>query len=76
MLQADSDQLLAEDGRCAAEGYVQERTAGWLYTAEQPGTVPVYRCSDPASQTHFASSAPDCEGLGVNEFLLGYGIAP
>jgi hypothetical protein len=70
------DQVLAEDGSCEAEGYVRERSAGWLYTAEQPGAVPVYRCSDEAAQTHFASSAPDCEGLGVNEFLLGYGLAP
>jgi hypothetical protein len=70
------DQVLAEDGSCEAEGYVRERTAGWLYTTEQPGAVPIYRCSDEPAQTHFASSAPDCDGLGVNEFLLGYGLAP
>lgn len=71
------DQLLAEDGSCeAAEGYVRERTAGWLYAAEQPGAVPVYRCYAEKLQTHFASSAPDCERLGNMEFLLGYGLAP
>jgi hypothetical protein len=69
------DQVLTEEGSCEAEGYVRDRTAGWLYTAEQPGAVPVYRCSDKAARTHFASSAPDCEGLGVNEALLGYGLA-
>jgi hypothetical protein len=70
------DQMLAEDGTCEPGGYARERTAGWLYAAEQPGTVPVYRCNDEAARTHFASSAPDCEGLGTMEFVLGYGIAP
>lgn len=69
------DQMLAEDGFCTAD-YVRERTAGWLYAAEQPGTVPVYRCYAEAGQTHFASSAADCEGLGSPEFVLGYGLAP
>lgn len=70
------DHLLAEDGRCESEGYARERTAGWLYAGEQPGAVPVYRCLGEAAQTHFASSAPDCEGLGTMQFLLGYGLAP
>lgn len=70
------DQMLAEDGSCATQGYVRERTAGWLYMAAAPGTVPVYRCSDTAGQTHFASHAADCEGLGLNDVLLGYGLAP
>lgn len=68
------DHLLAEDGSCAANGYARERTAGWLFATEQPGSVPVYRCQNEAAQTHFASSAPDCEGLGDVEFLLGYGL--
>jgi hypothetical protein len=70
------DQMLAEDGSCEPGRYARERTAGWLYAAEQPGAVPVYRCVDEEAQTHFASSAPDCEGLGTMEFLLGYGLAP
>jgi hypothetical protein len=70
------DQVLAEDGSCEAGGYARERSAGWLYAAEQPGTVPVYRCYEEEAQTHFASSAPDCEGLGVVEFRLGYGLGP
>ena len=70
------DQVLAEDGSCEAEGYVRERTAGWLYAAEQPGTVPVYGCRNVEAKTHFASSAADCEGLGSNERLLGYGLTP
>lgn len=70
------DQMLAEPGLCDAEGYARERTAGWLYAAEQPGTVPVYRCRTEQDGTRFASSAPDCEGLGRAEFRLGYGLAP
>lgn len=70
------DHVLADEGSCEAEGYIRERTAGWLYAAEQPGAVPVYRCHDEEAGTHFASSAPDCEGLGSMELLLGYGLAP
>ncbi|HEV7345613.1 MAG TPA: hypothetical protein VGN60_08275 [Devosia sp.] len=70
------DHLLAEDGSCEADGYVRERTAGWLFVEEQPGSVPVYRCVNEAAATHFASNATDCEGRGTMEFLLGYGLAP
>ena len=70
------DHILAEDGSCANGDYAWERSAGWLFAEEQDGTVPVYRCLDEAGRTHFASNAPDCEGLGRKEFLLGYGLAP
>lgn len=70
------DQILAEDAGCGAEGYARERTAGWLYAEPQPATVPVYRCVDETTRSHFASNAPDCEGLGRMEFALGYGLAP
>jgi hypothetical protein len=69
------DHLLAEDGRCEAEGYAREQTAGWLYAEAQPGTVPVFLCAAHQS-SHFASSASDCEGLGTQQRLLGYGLAP
>ncbi len=70
------DHLIADEGSCAPQGYRRERTGGWLYAAEQAGTVPVYRCIQPETGAHFASIAPDCEGLGSREFLLGYGLAP
>lgn len=70
------DHLLAEDGDCQSGGYVRERTAGWLYLDEQPDTVPVYRCTGAEAQTHFASSEPDCEGRGIMELRLGYGLTP
>ena len=69
------DQILAPEGSCAGSGYVPDRTAGWLYTAEQPGTVPVYLCAAPDARSHFASTAADCEGLGAVDTLLGYGLA-
>lgn len=68
------DQMLAEDGACA--DYKRERTAGWLFAEEQAGSLPVYRCYAETRQTHFASAAPECEGLGSMEFVLGYGLAP
>lgn len=67
------DQMLAADGGCAVEGYARERTAGWVFASEQPGTVPVYRCIAKA-QAHFASRAADCEGMGTMDLLLGYGL--
>lgn len=70
------DHMLAEDGGCAAIRYTRERTAGWLYATAQPDSVPVYRCSNAAAQTHFASNAADCEGLGTMDFVLGYGLTP
>ncbi|WIY54031.1 hypothetical protein O9Z70_05750 [Devosia sp. YIM 151766] len=70
------DQMLADEGSCEPAGYVRERTAGWLYAAEQEESVPVYRCIEQRTGTHFASGAPDCEGLGTMEHLLGYGLAP
>lgn len=70
------DHMLAEDGGCAAIGYTRERTAGWLYATAQPDSAPVYRCSNATAQTHFASNAADCEGLGTMDFVLGYGLTP
>jgi hypothetical protein len=70
------DQLLADDGSCETEGYDRERTAGWLFALEQPGSVPLYRCQNPAAGAHFVSDQADCEGLGTMKFLLGYGLAP
>jgi hypothetical protein len=70
------DHLLADDAQCETAGYRRERTAGWLFTTEQPGTVPVYRCVAGQGSSHFASNAEACEGLGEMQSLLGYGLAP
>lgn len=71
----EADHMLVEDGNCAA-GYRRERTAGWLLADAAPDTVPVYRCRRDGTQTHFAASAADCDGLGQVDTLLGYGLAP
>ena len=69
------DHMLAGDGTCETAGYTRLRTAGWVFTNQQPGTKALYRCFDDVQQTHFASDAADCEGLGNQEFLLGYVLA-
>lgn len=68
-----ADQMLAMDGACD-DGFARERTAGWLYAEDQPGTVPVYLCA--TDRSHFASTVADCEGRGSKSALLGYGLAP
>jgi hypothetical protein len=56
------------------------RTAGYLYQSSQgTNTVPIYRCKpDPsnlnASTSHFASTDINCEGFGLKEYLLGFGL--
>lgn len=69
------DQAVAEDGRCGEQAMVQGRTAGWLFASEEAGSVPVYRCRANIDQASFISGASDCEGLGVIDRLLGYGLA-
>lgn len=68
-------QKLAVEGSCAP-GFVRERTAGWLFAEVQPGTVPVYGCRTKTVESYFAASAANCDGLGVAEGLLGYGLTP
>lgn len=68
------DHLLAEKGFCEAHAYQRLRTAGWVYAAPRPGTLPLYRCYSARDRSHFASNAPDCEKLGVMERLLGYAL--
>lgn len=71
-----SDHLLTNDGTCAAGNFDRLRTAGWLFLAAQPGTVPVYRCYDATWQAHFAATTSNCDGLGTMEWRLGYALAP
>ena len=63
-------------------GYNKLRTAGWLYptgTTPPANTVQVFRCKSTATgyslNTHFVSTDPSCEGLGTQEFSLGYALA-
>jgi len=67
-----SDHLLAGRGECERLGYQRQRTAGFVYAKQQPGTQPLYRCITEADRSSFASNRNDCEGLGRNMGLLGY----
>ncbi len=44
---------------------------GYAYTSAVPGTVPLYRCLVAATNDHFVSTDPSCEGTSIGEFL-GY----
>jgi hypothetical protein len=72
------DHMLDKKGVCeAAQGYNfhRLRTAGFVYTTQQDGTVPLYRCYNAQDRSHFASNQPDCEKLGAMEHLLGYALS-
>ncbi len=58
---------------CEHAGYQRSRTAGFVYTAPQPGTQPLYSCSDPDG-SHFSANSQDCDHLGKQEALLGYDL--
>lgn len=53
------------------------RTAGWAYPngTRPANTLPLYRCYDSTLQSHFASNDVNCEGLGTDEFQIGYVLA-
>ncbi len=69
------DHMLSFNGSCAIAGYTRLRTAGWVYAAQQAGTVPLYRCWNATDQHHFVSKLSNCEGMGTMEWLLGYALA-
>lgn len=69
------DHLLTNDATCESAGYRRLRTAGWVFAAEQPGTVPLFRCYNAAGQHHFAATNPECDGVGSMEWMLGYALS-
>ncbi len=69
------DHILAPKGVCEAHAYQRLRTAGWVYAASQPDTLPLYRCYAEPEQSHFASNLADCEGKGTPEGLMGFALA-
>ena len=46
---------------------------GYIYTAKQKNTVPLFRCRIGGGKDHFISSSATCEGQ-VKEMLLGYAL--
>ena len=59
---------------CEDHGYQRSRTAGFVYTAPQPRTQPLYSCYSESEKSHFAANSEDCDRLGKQEALLGYDL--
>jgi hypothetical protein len=68
------DRILIEKGVCEKNGYQLLRSAGFVYTTEQPNTQPLYRCYSEAEHAHFASNDESCNNMGKREALLGYDL--
>jgi hypothetical protein len=68
------DHILIQKGECETHGYKRLRSAGFLFSAAQPNTQPLYRCYSNAEKSHFAANAEDCNGMGKREALLGYDL--
>jgi hypothetical protein len=66
------DHILIQKGVCETQGYKRLRSAGYLFSAAQPDTQPLYRCYSEAEKSHFAANKEDCNGMGKKESLLGY----
>ena len=65
--------FLAEAGGCAAAGGERRRVAGYVYRAEELGTIALQGCiaSDGA---RFVSNRRDCENAGMPDRLLGFAL--
>ena len=68
------DHILIQKGVCETQGYTRLRSAGWVFSAEQANTQPLYRCYSDTEKSHFAANKDDCNGMGKREALLGYDL--
>jgi len=68
------DHILIQKGVCETQGYERLRSAGFVYSTEQPGTQPLYRCYSVSEKSHFAATDEDCHRMGKREALLGYDL--
>ncbi len=68
------DRILSRKGVCEKGDYKPLRSAGFVYTAAQPDTQPLYRCYSESEHSHFASNDEGCGKMGRQEELLGYDL--
>ena len=68
------DHILIQKGVCETHGYRRLRSAGFIFSAAQPNTQPLYRCYADTEKSHFAANWDDCNGMGKREALLGYDL--
>jgi hypothetical protein len=68
------DRILIQKGVCERNDYQRLRSAGYLYTASEPNTQPLYRCYSETEHAHFASNDEHCNNMGKRESLLGYDL--
>jgi len=68
------DHILIQKSVCETQGYKRLRSAGFLFSTEQPNTQPLYRCYSDTEKSHFASNNEDCNKMGKKEALLGYDL--
>jgi hypothetical protein len=68
------DHILIQKGVRETQGYKRLRSAGFVYSAAQPNTQPLYRCYSDTEKSHFAANREDCNGMGKREALLGYDL--
>ncbi|NTU72684.1 hypothetical protein HGB07_00715 [Candidatus Roizmanbacteria bacterium] len=68
---------LIDSSHCTNQGEKLIRRIGWISrSSNNTATIPLYRCLNNATRTHFVSSSRNCDGLsGASlEYLLGYAV--
>jgi hypothetical protein len=68
------DHILIQKGVCETHGYRRLRSAGFIFSAIQANTQPLYRCYSDTEKSHFAANRDDCNGMGKREAILGYDL--
>jgi len=71
-----ADHILIQKGICETQGYRRLRSAGFIFSAVEPNTQPLYRCYSDSEKSHFAANRDDCNRMGKREALLGYDLKP
>ncbi len=64
---------------CAKENWQKARTVGWVWEANRPNTVPLYRCHYSEGRDYFISNRSDCENSSDKIQMddnLGWAEAP